>query len=256
MRSVVLGLLAATIVGGGASAAVYDITFTGKITSQTNPGADANLSVGDVLTFTAHIDDQYVTPWRTEGYLVAATQGSFYSITAPSGLVWSGGDRFDDAFPWLYRDVYIETRGGTISDHQEFFGPAIGLQGGRVLGLAGLAEPAYSAPFFDYGSQLGHWVDVRTNFEVDGPGVRTEPEAFQPFTFGANFSIYQPEPNFYFNDYVTPGFTGEWDFAHAKVYVDGVLQGVPEPQTWALLILGFAGVGVALRSRRLGARPT
>ena len=33
----------------------------------------------------------------------------------------------------------------------------------------------------------------------------------------------------------------------------GVAFAVPEPSTWALLMIGFGGLGVSLRSRRRGA---
>ena len=44
--------------------------------------------------------------------------------------------------------------------------------------------------------------------------------------------------------------SGDTGFDFAKGYGAGV-GGVPEPSTWAILLLGFAGLGAALRRRRL-----
>jgi PEP-CTERM motif len=57
---------------------------------------------------------------------------------------------------------------------------------------------------------------------------------------------------------VTSGFANT-DFGRFTLTIDGPGNiigaggGVPEPATWAMLIFGFAGIGVALRRRRGGA---
>jgi len=45
--------------------------------------------------------------------------------------------------------------------------------------------------------------------------------------------------------------SGDTGFDFARGYGAGGVTGVPEPQTWAMLVLGFAGLGAALRRRRL-----
>ncbi|PZQ54501.1 MAG: hypothetical protein DI570_22925 [Phenylobacterium zucineum] len=45
------------------------------------------------------------------------------------------------------------------------------------------------------------------------------------------------------------GNSGNW-VMDDLTYTTGITAGVPEPATWALMILGFGSAGVALRSRR------
>jgi hypothetical protein len=39
-------------------------------------------------------------------------------------------------------------------------------------------------------------------------------------------------------------------FSNAALYTTGTGGGVPEPATWAMMLFGFAGAGVALRRSR------
>lgn len=52
-------------------------------------------------------------------------------------------------------------------------------------------------------------------------------------------------------DTVDINFAGVTDFlATDKVVVDVTFGGAPEPAVWALMLVGFAGMGAALRTRR------
>jgi hypothetical protein len=72
-----------------------------------------------------------------------------------------------------------------------------------------------------------------------------------PLTFAPNLRSFGSDPKFalgneqglYGNDYSGPAFEGQWNFATSSA-------AVPEPATWATLILGFAVLGAALRQRR------
>jgi len=37
--------------------------------------------------------------------------------------------------------------------------------------------------------------------------------------------------------------------SNAQIFATGGTPGVPEPATWAMMLLGFAGIGMALRGR-------
>lgn len=60
--------------------------------------------------------------------------------------------------------------------------------------------------------------------------------------FNPNFLIGSRQ-HLYANTYDGAAFRGQWNFASS-------IAAVPEPETWALFILGFAGIGLAARRRR------
>lgn len=97
-----------------------------------------------------------------------------------------------------------------------------------------------SAPFvYFHGNQI-------TGVFADDPLLPT----FSPVPAfgleGATFSIFNTD--LYGNTSTPQGFRGVWDLA------DAVVTGVPEPSTWAMLLLGLLGVGAMLRRRRRPAR--
>ena len=59
---------------------------------------------------------------------------------------------------------------------------------------------------------------------------------------GTKFTLYQYIGN---NNWATPNKNG---MSHIAFF--GVQSAVPEPATWAFMLLGFAGMGAALRRRR------
>lgn len=74
-----------------------------------------------------------------------------------------------------------------------------------------------------------------------------------PLTFASNLRSFGSDPKFtlgneqglYGNDYLGPAFEGQWNFATSSA-------AVPEPATWAMLMLGFAALGALVRKRRSG----
>jgi hypothetical protein len=70
-----------------------------------------------------------------------------------------------------------------------------------------------------------------------------------------NFTVRQVDPVTGFNSNSTINITGKLDlggFASQSPYVEGPPggAGVPEPSTWALMIVGLGGAGAMLRRRR------
>jgi hypothetical protein len=63
---------------------------------------------------------------------------------------------------------------------------------------------------------------------------------------GATFYVLAGN-NLYGNTYQTPGFRGTWDLNGSFA---SLTSGIPEPKTWALMIVGFGLTGAALRQRR------
>lgn len=57
------------------------------------------------------------------------------------------------------------------------------------------------------------------------------------------------------NDYTNPDFKIDWvgtQNNYDLVSLPIPVNGVPEPATWAMMLLGFAGVGMTMRRRRTG----
>jgi hypothetical protein len=50
--------------------------------------------------------------------------------------------------------------------------------------------------------------------------------------------------------FLRPGLVGSIDIAEAKVPVGVVQPSVPEPSTWAMMLIGFAGLGYAAVRRK------
>jgi len=86
------------------------------------------------------------------------------------------------------------------------------------------------------------------NFTSSGPGA--------PGTVGTDpFAIFLG-PNFVSGTNVTEFFFGyddqinQQDDNHDDIIIRALITGVPEPTTWAMMLLGFAGIGMAVRRQR------
>ena len=102
-----------------------------------------------------------------------------------------------------------------------FGAPSIIIKNNKVVGLFGSMYPTNS---------------LRPLVELDAGG--------------GTFQVL-PGMGTYGNLYESQGFEGVWDFAGSQV------TSVPEPSTWAMMILGFGLAGSALRRRgRTAARAT
>jgi hypothetical protein len=83
------------------------------------------------------------------------------------------------------------------------------------------------------------------NFTVDG----SAPQNWMHFAGVANIAV----AGFYDTSFIytsAPGAAGDFVVDRAYIVAGDVTGGVPEPTTWALMILGFGGAGAALRASR------
>jgi hypothetical protein len=70
---------------------------------------------------------------------------------------------------------------------------------------------------------------------------------------GENNNIGEEGTAFFLIDFTTPTTSFTLDVpgsSGATLYSTGSLGGVPEPATWAMMLVGFGGLGAMLRSRR------
>lgn len=100
-----------------------------------------------------------------------------------------------------------------VDDENFYADPSITFAGGKVTGVSGEMVPT--------------WTDTMPVFRL------------------ASFRI-EPGEGLYGNTYGTQGFKGTWDYANSSA----ILSGVPEPTTWAIMIIGFGMTGAAIRLAR------
>ena len=83
---------------------------------------------------------------------------------------------------------------------------------------------------------------------VSGEMVPTSTDTIPVFRL-SDFRI-EPGEGLYGNTYGTQGFKGTWDYAGSSA----ILSGVPEPATWAIMIVGFGVTGATIRAARRRAK--
>jgi hypothetical protein len=223
--------LAALAITSPAAATVYTITIPGQITVQNSGIATDMLHVGDNLTMTTTFDDANYVVWGSQGYNAfggygLSTSGDFFWRIDGAGQTWASGmDIHDGGFGSA---IYWDDIGS-----KRISGPIIVFTDTDVLSVFGPA-------MYGYG-------DTTHNALYLGGTPWIFPGAQQPFNalpINSTFSLTQPDGHFADQVY---SFAGAWDFASATVTIGAP---VPEPSTWAMLILGFGMAGGAMRYRR------
>jgi hypothetical protein len=230
----------AALLASPASAALHQVTLTGTLVSQMAPGSDPNLSVGSLFTLNATIDMSRAVQWGGYGFSVAPPES--FSITS-GNLTWIASDDVLDGFPLYNYDYFVYQPDGTlVTDHREIGRPMIAFLNGKVVGLSGDLLPAGNSdrPELLLGSEF---YGEELVFNV-GPGEPVQYQASFGATVGSTFQVLAPN-GLYDNEYETPGFAGTWDFAGSSVQA----AAIPEPASWALMILGMGAVGTLLRRR-------
>ncbi len=198
-------------IGSPARAAVFTVDLDGVLTAQDAPGVDPRFQVGDEVRVKAQFDWAHQTPWPGQPFNVAGVYDQPFTVSL-DGVTWTSVDYIYDRQPFF-----------TFPDGRTLDYPAIMFAGGKVLGLVGDLLPVDSAttPRLDLGSTI-----LTTGTAVLSP----------------TFHISSAD-GLYGNTSETLGFTGVWDLDNSYVLV-------PEPRGWALLLAGFALIGVAKRRRR------
>ena len=161
--------------------------------------------------------------------------GAFGEAIPPDDTVSPSPDPVGDHAAYFVADGATETLSQSV-----FLNPGLYTIGFSVyVPLNGFGNPG-NATFT--GSVAG--VNL-ANFTVDG----STPQDWVHFAGVANIVV----AGFYDTSFVynsAPGPAGDFVVDRAYIVAGDQTGGIPEPATWALMILGFGGAGVALRARR------
>jgi len=123
----------------------------------------------------------------------------------------------------------------------------------RLLSDVSLSGFNYDAPVigssfeFEGRRVIGGFVQTDTRDDICGGGVSLQ-LSYADFRFDRTTCYYDDTVFAFIHDIGWTPLKGK-PSARITQYRDGVA--IPEPSTWALLILGFGSAGVALRRRRL-----
>ena len=193
-----------------ASAAYYSVNLKGVLVSELGYAPNP-LNAGIDPTF--DVGTEFTLSARFSDTRISALAGGG-SVAGLYGLPTTGDEfwRIDAAgLTWTSTDDMFD--GFEFGDGDAMFAqPAIYFSGGKVTGLAGdLVPPGTSRPVF----------------------------------YLSSFRI-EPGEGLYGNIYDSQGFQGQWDYANSSVG----LSAIPEPATWAMMIVGFGLVGSTVRGRR------
>jgi hypothetical protein len=163
-----------------------------------------------------------------------------------SGLSGSNGDAFTG--PYVEDGFTISAIGGQVFEGHLFGNPQPSLVVGGVFGGGSLGViqvvslSSFALGSFDLSAQNGS-----ANYTVDGYLGAANLYSFGA-SAGAGFSTYGGNGTFIDRLVFTLQPTG------SSVNIDNLQfrtsGAVPEPATWAMLLLGFGFVGSAMRSRR------
>jgi hypothetical protein len=199
---------------------------------------------------------------RTAGYLIAASALFFQMASAHAAL-----------FNWSYTDGGTNIGGGTLTATPDLVTPNAYI----ITGVTGTVDGHVVDSIVTSFALPNQLIYIGTGFSVNDNGISFYDSAdnfsynlaadgaiggthYPGYGCGFAYCLLGPETGFddqtNGTNYVHPG-----DPNSAKIFVPVGLTdvtitlagAVPEPSTWAMMILGFAGIGAMTYRRRKGA---
>lgn len=256
-----LGAAAGLLCSGQAGAAIVTHTVVGTVT--TSNGADPRFPVGQTIDFDVSWDSAQVIGVANTPYFLAPM-----TIAASvNGASFNIGSDIDDGVPVfsydletnpIYYAYYIATPGQYPARYDPNAAPWYGYEASD-----------FQIDYFSIGAPLV----IFTQAGITGLVINSDGSGGDPGFYGGT-SVYGSQnclrPDFV-SDYVCAGefypFLGDQAVLRAGYYPPNLgtwpggisnltldygsfARPAPEPGAWALMLLGFGGVGAAIRRRR------
>lgn len=213
---------------GAAGAATFVYTYSGKITAgkdaQSVFGPGSTDLAGEAFTITFAVDDSLGT--RTVGPIWSkVVGGTSYGTSSPASV------------RILVRGVEITIDGAKWSEAGASYSPthqiASQVVSGSASGAAGITSGLVQSSV--------HAIDRNWLNSADYRDIVSSGPTPGSYMGGS----------FYVHNGVNPEYAAQFNFDAHLFLVDGVMpSSVPEPATWAMMIVGFGLAGTALRRRR------
>jgi hypothetical protein len=237
------GIGAAIMVAGSANAAV----ITGLVTKNSGdspPGGEYAAS-GNVPYFDTRLGvlneitifSYYTVSYTLTSYMLGDQGGQFprAMITSDPAVIFSTDNAAFQALPDAYHTIIRETNSADYQVHPVFYVEVLPTQQ-KVQDLAGsqtlTVDPSLFAAFESdtggvFNLSLSKDINIHSDWTPDRGGINPKSVSGSLFT----------QVSYSYTPFETPPATSPG-------------SAVPEPASWALMILGFGAVGVSLRSRR------
>jgi hypothetical protein len=207
----------------------------------------ASVALAAIVSFAAPaaaaalIDVSFEQPSVGGGYVYSGTTQPYTTATVPIGDLSASGAAFTagagiqaNGSAWGFAAAPQGTQTAFIQSYD-------GVAGSISITLSGLTSGKEYFVSFDAAQRPGYGADPLT---FTAPGVSTD------YTVaGTAWKTYQT--SFVADstsDVLT--FAGAVQTGDTSVGLDAITVAVPEPATWAMMLIGFGMVGCALRARR------
>jgi hypothetical protein len=225
MRLLILAALAAVTLVSHSHAAILTVTATGHISS-----ADMTVNNQIVGELPGYVGNSYTTR-----FVIDTLRGSPTNAPVYLGISGSGPDS-----PVLSATTDIT---GSLFSFVPIFGQAMNIDfnGFKSLNYSGESPTAYAqqpdgTPF--------NWMQLSLGSTTDFPALWDQEVDALPNNLVSSFFMFETGVTKFGRSPDTRNFFGTIETFSIEV------AAVPEPSTWAMMILGFAGVGFMAYRRR------
>lgn len=242
LKSAAAAASLAVLAAAGPAVASITMTFDVDVNSATGVSGFAPFSFQETWTFDASYTSSGSAPFIQQDFIGPA------SVTdSPVTAALKAGVGVTGAAPTANHEDFSNFQApGFSAASEEFFWSV----------TQNTLESAEPFPPLDVYDSVSYRRDLSNNSpgfylpaSMDGPGLLAYVTAFPTFDWSESAS-HQVGGIFFGDPAPTVLFDEEYDGTATFVSATGIAAPTPEPASWALMIVGVAGLGAALRRRK------